>query len=109
MDEPAPDTKPKIKRWLPYWAVLQADLRQTLRSWIYRVWVLLSVLAATGYLLNRVGIYHGAGMIQSASTVIGELMQWSMVGSITLIIALAGGSISSEKGTMADSILSRGI
>ena len=109
MDAPAPLSRPKVRRWLPYWAVFQADLHQTLRSWVYRVWVLLLVLAAGGYLLNRGGIYHGAGMIQSASIVIGDLLRWSLLGSITLIIALTGGSISSERGTMADSVLSRGI
>ena len=44
MDTPAPAQPGKIHRWLPYWAVFQADLRQTLRSWVYRVWVMLSVL-----------------------------------------------------------------
>ena len=29
-----------INRWLPYWAVFQYDVGQTLRSWVYRVWVL---------------------------------------------------------------------
>jgi ABC-type transport system involved in multi-copper enzyme maturation permease subunit len=109
MDEPASLSRPKIKRWLPYWAVFQADLRQTLRSWVYRIWVLLLILAAGGYLLNRGGIYHGAGMVQSASAVVGDLLRWRLLGSLTLIIAITGGSISSERGTLADSILSRGI
>ena len=34
-----------INRWLPYWAVLQADVRQTLQSWVYRAWLLLSFMA----------------------------------------------------------------
>ena len=42
-----------INRWLPYWAVFQADVHQTLRSWVYRVWVFVTILAATGYLLYR--------------------------------------------------------
>ena len=109
MDSPAPTKTARINRLLPYWAVFQADLRQTLRSWVYLVWVLASVLAAAGYLLYRVGIYHEAGMIQSASTLISDLLRWSVLGSVTLIIALTGGSISSERGTMADSVLSRGI
>jgi hypothetical protein len=109
MDTPTPAKITKIKRWLPYWAVFQADLRQTLRSWVYLVWVMVSVLGATGYLLYRVGIYHEAGMIQQASALVSDLLRWSVLGSIALIIALAGGSISSEVGTMADSVLSRGI
>lgn len=109
MDSPAPIKVTKVNRWLPYWAVFQDDLRQTVRSWVYLVWVLVSVLAAAGYLLYRAGIYREAGMIQSASTTISDLLRWSLLGSVTLIIVLTGGSISSEKGTMADSILSRGI
>jgi hypothetical protein len=109
VDSPAPIKATKINRWLPYWAVFQADLRQTLQSWVYRVWILVSVLAAAGYLLYRIGIQHEAGMIQSASTLVSDLLRWSALGSVTLVIALTGGSISSERGTMADSVLSRGI
>src|SRR5262249_12367590 len=58
MDAPTPDKVVRINRWLPYWAVLQVDLRQTLRSWVYRGWVLVSLLAAIGYLLYRVGVYR---------------------------------------------------
>lgn len=99
----------KIRRWLPYWAVLQADFHQTTRSWVYRTWVLVSVLAAVGYLLYRVGVYREAGIVQSASGLISDLLRWTVFGSVTLIIVLTAGSISSERGTMADSVLSRGI
>src|SRR5260370_25256117 len=99
----------KINRWLPYWAVFQADVRQTVRSWVYRTWVLVTVLAVVGYLLYHVGIYQGAGIVQQASKLISDLLRWTMLGSITLIIALTAGCISSERGTMADSVLSRGI
>lgn len=105
-------TSPKpvrINRWLPYWAVLQADVQQTLRSWVYRTWVLAMLLAGVGYLLYRVGVYREAGIIQSATTTISDLLRWTVVGSITLIVVLTAGSISSERGTMADSVLSRGI
>jgi len=105
----APVKTAKIKRWLPYWAVFQADFRQTLHSWVYRFWVLLSVLAAVGYLLYRFGISHEAGIVQPASKLISDLLRWSVLGSVALIIALTGGSISSERGIMADSVLSRGI
>jgi hypothetical protein len=108
--EPLPPIKTaKIKRWLPYWAVFQADFRQTLRSWVYRFWVLISILAAAGYLLYRFGIAHEAGMVQHASKLLSDLLRWGTLGSVALIIALSGGSISSERGIMADSVLSRGI
>src|SRR5262245_13469659 len=109
MDAPAAAKPPKINRWLPYWAVFRADLHQTLTSWVYRVWVLVSVLAAVGYLLYRVGIQREAGIVQHASTLLSDLLRWTLFGSITLLIVLTAGSISSERGTLADSVLSRGI
>jgi len=98
-----------IQRWLPYWAVLQSDTRQTLQSWVYRAWVLVSVVSAVGYLLYRVGVYREAGIVQQASTLVSDLLRWCMFGSLTLVIVLAAGSISTERGTVADSVLSRGI
>jgi ABC-type transport system involved in multi-copper enzyme maturation permease subunit len=109
MDTPAVPKVYRVNRFLPYWAVFQADVRQTLRSWVYRVWVLLSVLAAVGCLLYRFGAYRMAGMRPSATGLMSELLEWTVLGSITLIIILTGGCISSERATMADSILSRGI
>jgi ABC-type transport system involved in multi-copper enzyme maturation permease subunit len=109
MDAPAPARTVRINHWLPYVAVFQADLRQTLHSWAYRFWVLASVLATVGYLLYHVGVYHEAGIIQPASTLMSDLLRWTVLGSVTLIIVLTGGAISSERGTMADSVLSRGI
>ena len=109
MDTPAVVKPVRINRWLPYWAVLQADVHQTLHSWVYRTWVLVSVLAAAGYLLYRRGVYVESGIIQPASTLISDLLRWTVLGSVTLIIMLTAGSISSERGTMADSVLSRGI
>jgi ABC-2 type transport system permease protein len=99
----------QIRYWLPYWAVLQADVRQTMRSWVYRLWVTASVLFAVGYFLYRLGIYKEAGMIQDASKLMSDLLRWSVYGSATLIIVLTAGCISSERGTLADSVLSRGI
>jgi hypothetical protein len=110
MDAVTTHAKPaKINRWLPYWAVLQADIGLTLRSWVYRFWVLVSIMAAVGYLLYRFGIDRGAGINQSASDLISDLLRWTVFGSVTLIIVLTAGSISGERGTMADSVLSRGI
>ena len=110
MDAPAAPARPyKARKFLPYWAVFQADLHQTLNSWVYRVWVLLSVLAAVGALLYRFGAYRVAGMRPSGSELMSELLHWTVLGSVTLIIILTGGCISSERGTMADSVLSRGI
>jgi hypothetical protein len=110
MDAAAPaKTAPPVKRWLPYWAVLQADLRQTLQGWVYRVWVLTSLLGAGGYLLYRYGVDREAGIVQPASGFVCDLLRWSVLGSMALVIALAGGCICGERGILADSVLSRGI
>lgn len=109
MDIPAPAKALKINRWLPYLAVLQSDMRQTQRSWVYRLWVMASVLSAVGYLLYHVGVYQKAGMVQLASTVLSDLLIWTVLGSVTLIIVLTASCISAERGTVADSVLSRGI
>jgi ABC-type transport system involved in multi-copper enzyme maturation permease subunit len=99
----------RVKRLLPYWAVFQADLKLTLRSWVYRAWVLLSLGSAIGYILYRYGVEQVAGMEQQASDVMIHLLRWVVLGSVTLIVVLTAGTISSELGTMADSVLSRGI
>jgi len=99
----------KVNRFLPYWAVFQADLKHTLHSWIYRVWVLVSLGAAIGYLLYRFGAKQVGGFVQPAPEMISDLMNWVAFGSVTLVIVLTSGAICSERGTMADSVLSRGI
>jgi ABC-2 type transport system permease protein len=109
MDAPAVAKPFKIKPFLPYWAVLQADLKQTFKSWLYRLWVLLSLGAALGYLLYRYGAMQVAGLNQQASDLMSDLFSWIILGSVTLIIMLTAGTICSERGTMADSVLSRGI
>jgi ABC-type transport system involved in multi-copper enzyme maturation permease subunit len=109
VNSPEANKAVKINRWLPYWAVFQADMRQTAASWVYRAWVLVSLLTAVGYLLYRVGVDREAGIVQHASNLISDLLRWCVFGSVTLIIVLTAGSISGERGTMADSVLSRGI
>src|SRR5205085_1235252 len=82
---------------------------QTLSSWIYRVWVLVSLGAAVGYLLYRFGAKQVGGFVQPAPEMISDLMNWVAFGSVTLVIVLTAGAVCSERGTMADSVLSRGI
>ncbi|MCS7044927.1 MAG: ABC transporter permease [Gemmataceae bacterium] len=109
MDTPSPMPALKINRWLPYWAVFGADARQTVQSWIYRLWVLLSLAAAAGFLLYRFGAKQQAGFVQPAPEMISDLLTWVVWGSVTLIIVLTAGTISGERGIVADSVLSRGI
>jgi ABC-2 type transport system permease protein len=105
---PAPAV-PKIYPWLPYWAVLQTDVGQTLRSWVYRFWVFASLAAAIGFLLYRFGVYREAGLVQSAALHVAELATWTIAGSLSLVAVLAVGAVAAERGNLADSVLSRGI
>src|SRR5262245_57252463 len=111
MDAPAATVNVTIRfnRFLPYWAVLQTDLRQTLRSWVYRLWVLLVVAAATGSILYKVGAQREAGIVQTASVQTGDLLRGLVAASLALVALLAVSSISSERANVADAILSRGI
>lgn len=109
MDASPPVVTVRFNRFLPYWAVLQTDLRQTARSWIYRLWVLMTALAAAGLLLYRVGVHKEAGLFQSAAAQTGDLFRLMILGSFALVVVLAVSGISAERGTVADSVLSRGI
>lgn len=107
MDATAPAIR--FNRLLPYWAVLQTDVRQTLRSWVFRLWVILSLVAAAGYGLYKVGIHREAGIVQSASVQTGDLMRGVAAASLALIALLAVSAVSMERSTVADAVLSRGI
>jgi hypothetical protein len=48
-------------------------------------------------------------MIQPASGLLSDLLRWSVLGGVGLVILVTAGSISSERGILADSVLSRGI
>ncbi len=109
MDAPAAPKPVKINRLLPYWAVFQADLQLTLRSWVYRCWVLMSVLASVGYLLYKVGVAREAHFVTPASELVRDLLCLTLLGNVTLILMMTVGSISSERGSLADAVLSRGI
>ncbi len=109
MEATPPVVTVRFNKFLPYWAVLQTDLRQTLRSWVYRLWVLVTVIAAGGFLLYRVGLHKEAGIVQSAAAQCGDLFRLMVVGSLALVVVLAVSAVSAERGTLADSVLSRGI
>jgi hypothetical protein len=110
MDAAAPAKKPVVfNPWLPYWAVFQADVAQTLRGWVYRVWVGLVLAATAGFVLYRVGLAHEVGLVEHASLLFCHLLQGTLLGSVAFVVALSAGSIASERGALADSVLSRGI
>ena len=99
MDAPAVPVQSRYIRWLPYWAVLQTDLRQTVRGWVWRTWVLASLAAAVGYLLYRLGVNREAGIIQQASLLVGDLLRWTMFGTGLLVVVLTVGGVSAERHT----------
>ena len=110
MDAPAATpTTVKYNSWLPYSAVFLADIKHTLQSWIYRLWAFLAVGATSGFLLYRIGAKREGGMVQPAPELLNDLITWIIWGSVTLIIVLTANAICGERGTLADSILSRGI
>lgn len=106
---PAPAKTLRFNRFLPFWAVFQADVKLTLSSWIYRAWVALTIGAVVGYLLYDFGAKQESGLVMHADQMIHRVFHWIVLGSVTLIIVLASGTICSERGNVADSILCRGI
>jgi hypothetical protein len=110
MDTPSASTvAPKYRIWLPFWAVFQTDLRQTIRGWTYRTWLLCLVVLTVGMLLYRAGLYREAKIVQDSVAYVKDVIHWVVLGSAAMIAALTVGCISSERGTLADAVLSRGI
>jgi len=109
MDQPKVQPAFRYNPLLPYWAVLQMDAWQTLHSWLFRVCLLAAVLAGFGYLLHRVAIHYQAGILQSAALFMTQMLQFSLLVGSSLVVFLTAGTISGERGQMADSVLSRGI
>src|SRR3954452_24113532 len=105
MEAQQPVVTLRFNRFLPYWAVLQTDLRQTFRSWVYRLWVFMTVVAAVGFLLYWGGLHREAGLTRSAAEKSGELFRILVVGSLALVVVLAVSAVGAERGTVADSVL----
>jgi ABC-2 type transport system permease protein len=110
VDSPAPAKQPRLRRaWLPYWAVLRMDLYETFRSWLFRSWVLVTLVLCTGYLLHTVTVHQRSGQPQSAAAMMAQILQFILYAGSTLVILISAGTISSERETLADAVLCRGI
>lgn len=96
-------------RFLPYFAVLQTDLKQTTKNWVWRTWVLTSLAAAVLYLTHRFAIYREVKIVETVDKVIANLLHWTALGTVTLVVAFTSGAIATERGTLADAVLCRGI
>jgi ABC-2 type transport system permease protein len=106
---PATPAAPRFNPLLPYFAVFRTDLRQTFHGWLFRLWVIVAVVAAVGYGLYKFGIHREVGLVQSASEQTGVLLGTVGVLTLAFVSLIAVHAISGERGTVADSILSRGI
>jgi ABC-2 type transport system permease protein len=85
----------------PFWAIIQADLRSLFKSRITYGWVLAAAFIQVLRTLGSVG----SGTPSVVSSGLSDFVYiWSLV-----IIGLAGSSVSSEAGELADSILSKSV
>ncbi|MCS7021624.1 MAG: ABC transporter permease [Gemmataceae bacterium] len=107
--DPAAGPIISFHRFLPYWAVLQTDLRQTAQSWLFSLWMVLALAGVGGFFLYRVGVQQQAGLVQAAAVQCGEALRAVFLGSVAVAAILGVAAISSERGSAADAVLARGI
>ncbi|MCX8138639.1 MAG: ABC transporter permease, partial [Gemmataceae bacterium] len=69
----------------------------------------LVVIGVCGFFLYRVGVQQEAGLVQSAAVLCAEALRAAFLGSLAVVVILSVAAISSERGTVADAVLSRGI
>lgn len=106
---PTAPAAPRFNPLLPYFAVFRTDLRQTFHGWLFRLWVIVTVVAAVGYGLYKFGIHREVGIVQSASEQAGVLLGTVGILTLAFVSLIAVHAVSGERGNVADSILSRGI
>lgn len=98
-----------LRRLLPYWAVFKNDLSQTLRGGLFRACGVIVVALCVGLLVHRSAIHHEAHIMQYASLLVGELLQFGVLVGSTVVIVLSAGAISGERDSIADAVLCRGV
>ena len=99
----------RFNPFLPYWAVLQTDLRETASSWVYRLWVAVFALGAGAFLLYKFGVYRETGVVQLPTVSTYALLRGVGVGGLALVALLSVSAVSSERSSVADAVLCRGI
>jgi ABC-2 type transport system permease protein len=109
MDVTSTPTRLRFYRFLPYWAVFQTDLRQTPRNWVWRTWVFVSIAAAMLYLTHRFAMFKEANFVLKGDVIVANLLRSIALGTVTLVVAFCSGAIATERGSLADSVLCRGI
>lgn len=98
-----------LRRMLPYWAVLKNDLSQTLRSGLFKACGLVVLALCVGLLLHRSAMHNEARILQHASMLLGELLEFGVVVGSTVVIVLSAGAIAGERDSLADAVLCRGV
>ncbi|MFO0811781.1 MAG: ABC transporter permease subunit [Gemmatales bacterium] len=96
-------------RWLPLWSILEMDLKQTVKSWLYRIAILVVVVVSVGVLLNRAAIHREAGVVQYASMHVGNFLQYTILFGAALSALFTASAIAGERGNLIDSTLCRGV
>ncbi|MFO0949098.1 MAG: hypothetical protein U1D30_24835 [Planctomycetota bacterium] len=129
MDSPAPTNRQLLDRFLPIGAVIEEDLRQTIRHWAFVAWAAVGLLLTIVWFAipkatpaphapvpaaNAVPHHPAAGAVEAApsptaSQLAGKLLRVHLLLWTSFVIALGASSISGEADSAPESILCRGI
>lgn len=96
-------------RWLPLWSILEMDLKQTVKGWLYRLGLLAVLIVSVGVLLNRASIHREAGITQYASVHVGDFLNYTIIFGAALSALFTANAIAGERGNLIDSTLCRGV
>ena len=89
-------------RWMAFSALLEHDLKTMTRSWVVRIWALLTI--ALALITIPAGLNEGPISEALAGLLGAYPIVWSTVAILT-----SAGAVSSEAGVVADSILSKAV
>ena len=84
-----------------FWALLQWELRNLARSWVLRLWLLLSALAS----ILLVVVSANSGEEEGASQLFSVVLSLYLTFGSVVFIVLSASSVASEREVLADSIL----
>jgi ABC-2 type transport system permease protein len=105
----------RFNRILPYWAVLRTDIRSVLRNWAYWLWVSLFIAISAGHIIYRYALAKSGFTAAEDHTPLNAAAQTTKIiiailtATLGIIAFLSVSSIGSERNTVADAVLSRGI
>ena len=88
-----------------FWALLQWELRNLARSWMLRLWLLLT--AVISILLGAIS--SDAGQAEAASQLFSAALSLYLTFGSIVFIVLSASSVASEREVVSDSILSRSV